>query len=458
MIARALAPSFVFVAVLAASCASDPDASTSTSEDAGATDASAAHDVGNVTDVGPSADAKNDVATEGGTADPCTGKTVACPTAPAGFTEGGGLAAIDRCAFPMKIGGGFATSGALVTALETIAPHVTTATVFGDLNRTAVANKTPPGAPAAVQIGFEWEAEEETSTTWTPQGLTGSADASSTGLVDGKRIVVASSYFTPPTGSTYEKGVRIAFVDVTTPATPKYRFALLVEPKGTAAAPDFAPVLVHAGGIVWFGNLLYVADTGKGFRVFDMSRIMQVATDTDVIGCTGGTCHAGLYKYVVPQIGTYGDTSACAPIYSYVALDRSSSPPSLVSGEYCSAAPTVCSGNALAGRAFRWPLDPATGKLAGAATSWPSEAFLLGQKQVQGAVSRNGTFYMSSSAPAGSGGALYRVKPGKSATSAWVNAPEDLMIDEPNGLVWSQSEGVNARVVFGASLTSYPPP
>lgn len=117
--------------------------------------------------------------------------------------------------------------------------------------------------------------------------MTGSADATATGFVDGKRVILASFYYAPPTGSTYEKGARVAFVDVT--GAPKYRFALLVEPKGTVAAPDFAPVLVHAGGMVWFGNLLYVADTSKGFRVFDMSRMLQVATDTDVIGCTGGT-------------------------------------------------------------------------------------------------------------------------------------------------------------------------
>jgi hypothetical protein len=244
---------------------------------------------------------------------------------------------------------------------------------------------------------------------------------------------------------------------VTTPATPKYRFALLVEPKGTAAAPDFAPVLVHAGGLAWFGNLLYVADTGKGFRVFDMSRIMQVATDTDVIGCAAGACHAGLYKYVVPQIGAYGTGSSCTPIFSYVSLDRSTSPPSLVSGEYCTTGTAAC-GSALGGRAYRWPLDAASGKLAGAATSWPSEVFLVGQKQVQGGTSRKGIFYLSSSAPAAAGGALYRVKPGKSATSGWVDSPEDLMIDEANGLLWSLSEGENARVVFGASLTSYPPP
>lgn len=32
------------------------------------------------------------------------------------------------------------------------------------------------------------------------------------------------------------------------------------------------------------------------------------------------------------------------------------------------------------------------------------------------------------------------------------------MIDETNGLLWTLSEGVNARVVIGATLTSYPSP
>jgi hypothetical protein len=242
---------------------------------------------------------------------------------------------------------------------------------------------------------------------------------------------------------------------VTNPQTPTYRFALLVEPKGTVAAPTYAPVTVHAGGMVWFGNLLYVVDTGRGFRVFDMAHAMRVATDVDEIGCQGTTCRAGLYKYVIPQTGGYTDTSACAPLFSYVALDRSTTPPSLLSGEYCGG--TACASKPLAGRAYRWPLDGANGRLR-AGTSWPSEAMLLGQTQVQGAASYKGLYYRASSAPAGGGGALYRVKGAKSATSKWLDAPEDLMVDEQNGLLWSLSEAAGSRVVAGMKLTSYPAP
>lgn len=385
--------------------------------------------------------------------DPCAAEKAVCPTKTT--TAGSGVVAIDRCAFPIKEAATWSSLPPLVTALEKIAAPASTAAILADLNRTATATATVPGGPPGVGLAVRWEAEDVNGDAWVPQGITGSADAATTGLVDGKRVVVVSWYYTPPAGSTYEKGVRIAFVDVTNPATPTYRFALLVEPKGTPQAPTFAPVTVHAGGMVWFGNLLYVVETGRGFRVFDMARAMKVATDVDEIGCQAGTCRAGLYKYVVPQIGGYTSASACAPLFSYVALDRSTTPPSLLSGEYCGG--TACKSKPLSGRAYRWPLAGANGRLR-AGTSWPSEAMLLGQVQVQGAASRKGVYYLSSSAPAAAGGALYRVKTGKSATSKWLDSPEDLMVDEANGLLWSLSEAAGARVIAGMKLTSYPAP
>src|SRR5690606_39128179 len=104
---------------------------------------------------------------------------------------------------------------------------------------------------------------------------------------------------------------------------------------------------------------------------------------------SGGTCRGGLYKYVLPQIGAYARSSPCdeQPRFSFVALDRSASPPLLVTGEYC--ATTACSGP-LAGRVFRWPVDPASGLLAGGARTWAADAHFLGERQVQGAVSHDG--------------------------------------------------------------------
>ncbi len=343
----------------------------------------------------------------------------------------------------------------LVDGLAKLLPNKTIGDVLADLNRSTVAVTSVPGGPPGVVRAFRWEDAENDKPYWIPQGITGSADAQPSGLVAGRHLVVVSFYYDLAShpGSTGEKGVRLAFVDVTPSGAPKYRFVLLVEPSGTATAPSFKAIPIHAGGIAWFGNLLYVADTFTGFRVFDTTRIFQVDTDQDTIGCSAGKCRAGLYKYVLPQVGTYREASSCAPRFSFVSVDRSSSPPSLISGEYCSG--SSCSA-ALSGRLFRWSLDSA-GAI-GPGRHWPAQAFYGGQVQVQGAGAKDGTFFLSSSAPSGAGGALYRVTPGKSATSKWVDAPEDVVIDGPRDLIWSLSEKLSARVVFAAKLASYPTP
>jgi hypothetical protein len=372
----------------------------------------------------------------------------ACPrsTAP----EGKGLVAIDRCAFPMSEGK--ETPADLIAALEGLAPRVSLAEVLADVNRTGIATTTIPGKPAGVSFGFQWAADDAATTAWIPQGISGSADASEDSLYQGKRVVLVSWYNEPPAG-TADKGVRVAVVD-TTGNTRAYRFALLVTPTGTVAAPSFAPINVHAGGIVWFKNWLYVADTTKGFRIFDLTHILKVASDQDKFGCEGGKCRAGEYAYAIPQVGTYSTKSKCDPLYSYVSLDRTTSPPALVTGDYCST--TACS-DPLAGRVFRWPLDAESGRLAKEKT-WPESVYLTGHRQVQGGASYMGTFFLSSSAPAADGGELFRVKTGASAKANWADTPEDLMIDPKNKLIYSLSEVAGARAVFAAKLASYRAP
>jgi len=134
-------------------------------------------------------------------------------------------------------------------------------------------------------------------------------------------------------------------------------------------------------------------------RVFDLRQIFQADTTEDVIGCDAASCKAGLYKYVLPQVGRYQRVTPCdaPPIFSFLALDRSLSPPALVAGEYCS--DTACAGP-LAGRIFRYSLDPESGLLA-ADQTFARDAFYTGERQVQGGVSNGDTFFLSSSAPAG---------------------------------------------------------
>ncbi|MBL8917522.1 MAG: hypothetical protein JNJ54_01565 [Myxococcaceae bacterium] len=416
--------------------------------DAGPSDGGVLGDGGAAQDAGGSP-VDSGAADAGPFVDACASQMAACPAMPS-ITEGGGLRAINRCAFPMGLAAGSFGNTALLDALALRTTPVTVAQLVADTNRVATQTTMAPGNPPGLAYAFRWNMEDDTSTTWIPQGITGSADATASGLWAGRRVVLVSWY----EDAGLQKGVRIAFVDVTTPSAPRYRFALLVQPTGTPAAPSFTQVDAHAGGMVWFGSYLYMAQTGSGFRVFDLTRVMQVATDLDVMGCTATTCRAGLYKYVLPQVAAYTDLSSCNPLFSWVSLDRASSPPALVSGEYCSG--TACSAP-LAGRVFHWPLDAATGRLRGA-TTWPTFAAYMGHRQVQGGAFRAGVTWLSSSAPPAGAGALYTVNATRGLTSQFIDAPEDLMVDEANGVLWSQSEGAGDRVVVAVRFTSYPLP
>lgn len=367
----------------------------------------------------------------------CAVKT--CPTTPAGFKTGYGLAPIDVCAFPMTDKNTWADRDAVIQQLAAKVPVRTMADVLGDLNRQGTSVSSVPGL-SSVHRGMKWEQGDVDVTYWIPQGLTGSGD-SVAGKIAGKDVLVVSWYYddTAP-----NKGVRLAIVDA---ASKAYRLVLLVEPYMNGATPDFRSIPIHAGGLAWFGNLLYVADTSHGFRVFDMSRILEVTTGVDAIGYDAGVYRAHNYKYVIAQIGTYEQVSSCSPRFSFTALDRATNPPSIISGEYIDADP--------AGRLYRWALDPSTGKLAGGATFVPTEAFYSGQANIQGAVPAYGRWLLSSSAPAGGAGALYRVAVGFSSTHAWSDSPEDLTIDPSTGELWGLSEAAGARFVYSRLVANY---
>ena len=153
---------------------------------------------------------------------------------------------------------------------------------------------------------------------------------------------------------------------------------------------------------------------------------------------------------------SYQRSSPCteAPRFSFAALDRSADPPLLVTGEYCSG--SACSA-ALAGRVFRYPVDPGTGLLAGGERTWSTDAHFMGERQVQGAVSNGDAFYLSSSEPAGSGGALYRVTLDGRTAFDWIDTPEDVVIDTTTDRIVSLSEGLGDRHVMVADRAAYEP-
>jgi hypothetical protein len=369
--------------------------------------------------------------------DPCEGLAPACPEAPGDLAEGGGLVPIDRCAFPLEERDEWDARGAVIDGLAAALEPVGLPGVLADLNRVAVpiAPGALPGTAPAVQQAFAWQAGDMSVAYWIPQGI-------DTDRVGDRRVLLVSWYYDRASepGSEVEKGVRIAVVDATDPEDIRYRFVLLVDPLMDGDRPSFRPVEIHAGGLAWVGRYLYVVHTGVGFRVFDLDRILRV---------TGSEHEAHGYAYVLPQVDTVAHASACAPRFSFVALDRSTTPPSLLSGEY--------DAGSIEGRLYRWPLDPRTGRLqvVGAGRVIADEAWFSGHSHLQGALAHEGQVWLSSSKPAGSAGILYRAAEGTpSASFGWSDTPEDLSLDPVDPLLWSLSEGLDARYVFAIDHTA----
>lgn len=208
---------------------------------------------------------------------------------------------------------------------------------------------------------------------------------------------------------------------------------------------------LHAGGIVWIGDRLYVAETTRGARVYDMSRIFRVKNtdDNDAIGISGGEVNAHGYLYAVPEIGRYHLTGdSCKFRFSALSLDRGAEPPVLIAAEYQTD---------LTGRIARWPIDLASGALVtSGGVAHALDAALSGQSRVQGAITHDGVYYISSSSQAQQWGRLYRNIPGgQSKITAWPDGPEDLYVERDRKLIWTPAEHPNKRVTLGIPMQGY---
>ncbi len=169
-----------------------------------------------------------------------------------------------------------------------------------------------------------------------PPAGTRSAQSNS-GNYDGHQLVLASWYTKDACGGNQARS-RITLADWDATYPNKYRKILLVEPTGTASAPDFKDIPIHAGGVSWYGNYLYVADTGHGMRVFDMTKILKTntgGTSSQIGRQNATTYYAHNYAYVLPQVGTITSHTASGVtplVWSTISLDRVTK--SIVMAEY----------------------------------------------------------------------------------------------------------------------------
>jgi len=342
-------------------------------------------------------------------------------------------------------------NAALVSTLGTAAVH----TVMDNANhdRTAL-----PSMPiGGVSGGFRFDSADNSDCKSYPQGITTSRDAVGTansGNYDGHQLVLVSWYTKGACDGSQERS-RITLVDWDATYPNKYRKVLLVEPTGTATTPNFKDIPIHAGGVSWYGDYLYVADTGRGMRVFDMRKILKTNTGgtADQIGRQpSGVYYAHNYAYALTQVGTItaNTTSGTKLSWSTISLDRVSK--SMVMTEYtCQSGCTSYPNRAP--RAIRFPF--AAGATTFAASTTASQALQLPWYNLNGVASHNGRWWFCSS---GQKQLYYWTSAAGSTTYSWVSACESISYWEDAttaDLLWSLQEGAGNRNVFAVTQATY---
>jgi hypothetical protein len=315
-------------------------------------------------------------------------------------------------------------------AAERFGSRVGIAGVLAHLNRQAERARVPG---TAVDHGFRWNADDEATERWWPQGISTSADASDTEDIDGRRLLVTSWYSKVVRGTNL--GSRVTVVDID---TLEYRHVLLVVPERTSDGyVELRPLLVHAGGLVWCGPYLHVAGTRRGLFSCLADDIIRVRSTDDAYG----------YRFVLPVRFAY-DAAASEGVeamrYSFLSLDRSAQPPQLVAGEY--------GRDEMTRRLVRYPLDPDTLHLAAEedGISRPVSLDERGLGHMQGAAVVGDTYYVTSSRGRYRLGSMYVGEPGsfRSFPRALPVGPEDISYWPSTDLLWSLTEYPGRRYVF----------
>lgn len=179
---------------------------------------------------------------------------------------------------------------ALAAHFQSTGKNVSVSDVLDSSNR-ALRKGSPPVGTGSPSEAWAWNSGDYSTSKWVPQGITSSGDALNSGTWDGRESWIVSWHRDDG------DSVRVSFVDR---KTHEYRHVMLVDP---TADDDFAPIDIHAGGIMWYGNILFVVDTVNGLRAFDLENIWEVEIADGVGKMSDGSGYsADRYRYVLPQI------------------------------------------------------------------------------------------------------------------------------------------------------------
>lgn len=284
---------------------------------------------------------------------------------------------------------------------------------------------------------WTWEAADRRDPRWWPQGITTSA---CTGVRERHGHDVAMTTWYSKDG----EGSRLSVVDL---ERRRYAHVLLVAPTlSDDGVPGFTPLAVHAGGIVWHGEHVHIAATGKGFMTCRTDDLMRVpaGSDLDTFG----------HRYLLPVRFTHRgghDEDVARLRFSFFTLDRTTSPPSLLVGEYGSTPQKTR-------RFARFALDPDTGLPPpdGEGRAAP-EIDDRGEVRMQGVAVADGTTYVTASASGFLPGTVLAGSPGsfRRYRAATPPGPEDLVWWPETDALWTVTEHPRRRWVVAMRRSGF---
>ncbi|MGW1350261.1 hypothetical protein ACWCQE_13415 [Streptomyces sp. NPDC002409] len=307
--------------------------------------------------------------------------------------------------------------------------------------------------------------------TWRPQGISTVYDATEQ---RGRNILMVSWYHLEKDHPT-NRGGRIAIIDLRG-RTPKYWYALLVLPTRKEGGHSFEPLYgLHAGGLAWYGNKLYVTESRTGaLYVFDTDGMFPIEGRRDLCGKDSrGEFHAFREPYAMPLSRVYRvDAQGQERLkFSQVSVDRDPGRPyrSLVVNEWEPDKSHAIVARWDIGHNSPYPrMEPGAASAVSSAVyrvergSNPKKSGLPQGYGMQGAVSIRGRLYLSVSRGPEKNGCYSRVRLDSkgvgTAQKLWElpKGPEDLSyqgITRNTGRVWGLTEYADRRFVFGMRVS-----
>ncbi|WP_433473898.1 hypothetical protein ACQPZP_34625 [Spirillospora sp. CA-142024] len=316
---------------------------------------------------------------------------------------------------------------------------------------------------------------DSTKAKWIPQGVSSVSDAKDNEKWGSARNTMVVTWYAPKAGN-----IRVTFVNL---QKRTYRHVLLVMPGMKGKKPSYRDIDSHAGGVAWYGNYLYVAETRLGLRVFDMRQIYDLGKSKNGttkkkgrVGLHGKTYYGHGYRYVMPQVGSWVNAKGKGPLkkcetggppkWSWVSVDRSSVD-SLVTGEYCPE-PKDSRKKGPNGRMATWALRNGKPRTGGDGRARALAVSPLPVKRVQGGATaiRGGgnehAWFGHYSKGEGKGPhpgvllhAVWSRSKGrweKKGTQPLAKGPEDLACYRAQGRIWTVAEHKRMRALYGVPV------